>query len=64
MRDWMVAVREKKSLTQKDLATVVGTTRQMVSAIETNSRNPSVDVAKKIAEALGFDWTRFYDDTG
>jgi DNA-binding XRE family transcriptional regulator len=30
--------------------------------IEGGHRNPSVDVAKKIAAVLGFDWIRFYDD--
>ena len=34
----------------------------MVTEIENGNANPSVDVAKKIASVLGFDWTLFYQD--
>lgn len=34
----------------------------MYSKIERGEKNPSVDVAKKIAAVLGFDWTHFYED--
>lgn len=34
----------------------------MISKIELGERRPSVEVAKKIAAVLGFDWTRFYED--
>ena len=56
----LVALREAKKLTQQALADTVGVTRQMISAIE-NGANPSVKTAKKIANALGFEWTLFYD---
>jgi len=36
-------------------------TRQFYSMIENSERSPSVETAKKIAEVLNFDWTRFYD---
>ncbi len=34
----------------------------MYSKIERGEANPSVDVAKRIAAVLGFDWTRFFED--
>ena len=54
-------IREKNKCTQLDLAKSVGITRQMISAIE-NGASPSVETAKKIAGALGFDWTLFFED--
>lgn len=55
------SVREKKNLTQKDLAERVGVTRQMISSIE-NGASPSVRLAKKIADVLGFRWFKLYED--
>lgn len=43
---------------------MVGISQQMYSKIERGEGNPSVDVAKKIAAVLGFEWTRFYDEPG
>jgi transcriptional regulator with XRE-family HTH domain len=34
----------------------------MVSKIELGERRPSVEVAKKIAAVLFFDWTLFFED--
>ena len=53
--------REQKKITQQELANKVGVTRQMISAIEKGAR-PSVKTAQKIANALSFDWTRFYEE--
>jgi len=33
-----------------------------LSVIENGNANPSVEVAKKIAAVLGFDWVWFFDD--
>jgi len=49
-------------MTQKELAARVGISRTMITEIENGNANPSVDVAKKIAAVLGFEWTRFYED--
>jgi len=57
----LLLMREKANLTQQALAERVGVTRQMISAIE-NGASPSVGTAKKIAKALDFNWTRFYED--
>ena len=61
MRDWLRNKRLEKQLTQAQLAETVGADATMISKIEVGDRRPSVELAKKIAEALGFDWTRFYE---
>ncbi len=61
MRDWLRNKRLEKQLTQAQLAEIVGADATMISKIEVGDRRPSVELAKKIAEALGFDWTRFYE---
>jgi transcriptional regulator with XRE-family HTH domain len=61
MRDWLRNKRLEKQLTQAQLAKIVGADATMISKIEVGERRPSVELAKKIAEALGFDWTRFYE---
>ncbi len=60
MRKWLIELRKGYSQTQ--IAEAAGISQQMYSAIELGERRPSVEVAKKIAAVLGFDWTRFYED--
>ena len=60
MRKWLIDIRNGRPQTQ--IAEAVGITQQMYSAIELGVRRPSVEVAKKIASVMGFDWTRFYED--
>ena len=61
MRKWLVDFRQVRNMTQEDVASKCDITRQFYSMIENKERDPSVIKAKKIAEVLGFDWTRFYD---
>ncbi len=63
MRRWLKKLRhESHSLTQEQLAKMVGISRTMITEIENGNANPSVEVAKKIAAVLGFDWVRFFED--
>ena len=63
MRTWLKELRTKSSnMTQKELAARVGISRTMITEIENGKANPSVEVAKRIATVLGFDWTRFFED--
>jgi len=62
-RDWLTAIREDKGISQKCVSEQVGVSQPSYSNIENGKRQPSVPVAKKIAAVLGFDWTRFYDET-
>lgn len=61
-RDWLKAIRVKCGLSQKHVSDVVGISQAAYCTIENGGTNPAVDTAKKIAEVLGFDWTRFYPD--
>ena len=60
MRKWLIDIRNGRS--QAQIAEAVGITQQMYSAIELGERRPSVEVAKKIASVMGFNWTRFFED--
>lgn len=61
-RDWLINYRIKKGLSQSEVARQAGVTQQMYNFIENNKREPSVEVAKKIADVLNFSWTKFYED--
>ena len=56
--------RKRSGKSQEDVAHEVGLSRAGYANIEAGKRMPSVSVAKKIAAALGFDWTRFYEEPG
>jgi transcriptional regulator with XRE-family HTH domain len=45
-------VREEKGLKREDIAKQLGTSSAIVGRYERNERTPSVEIAKKIAEAL------------
>jgi len=62
VRQWLKELRRSKNLTQEQLAKMAGISRTMITEIENGNANPSVEVAKKIAAVLGFDWVRFFDD--
>ena len=63
VRQWLKELRQRSNnLTQEQLAKMVGISRTMITEIENGKANPSVEVAKKIAAVLGFNWTRFYDE--
>jgi putative transcriptional regulator len=54
--------RITKELTQQEVADKVNISRVAYTNIENGVRRPSPEVAMRIAEALGFDWTRFYTE--
>lgn len=61
MREWLIATRKSKDLTQADVAKLAGITQPALCNIEQGiGLRPAT--AKKIAAVLGVDWTRFYDD--
>lgn len=59
-REWLIQIREAKGLTRADIVKKIGITQQAYNYIENNNRNPSVELAQKIADILDFDWTIFY----
>lgn len=64
MRAWLKELRLEKGLTQYDVANASNIKREYYTMIEIGKRLPSVNVAKSIAEVIGFEWTIFFDDKG
>ena len=58
--DWLREIRGTKS--QQTIADDIGIAQSTYASIEIGRRKPSVEMAKRIASVLGFDWTRFYED--
>lgn len=59
MRKWLKSYRDFYGFTQKDVARKCYISRSFYTKIENGTKNPSVPVAKRIAEVLGFEWTLF-----
>jgi len=55
-------VRTEKGYTQERLAEEVGVQRVTITNIESGYNKPSVQLAKKLGNILGFDWTLFFSD--
>lgn len=62
--EWLRTIRKGRELSAREAAEAAGITQQHYSFIENGKRRPSVAVAKRIADVLGFEWTRFYEDRG
>lgn len=60
----MVKKRKEKKLTQAELAQLAGCSQRAIAGYELEERKPSVQMAMKIGEVLGFPWTRFFEDGG
>lgn len=63
MRHWLIAIRKNLGLSQYEVARQANISQSYYAEIETGARGKAlkVPVAKAIAEALGFEWTRFYE---
>lgn len=59
-RKWMVDARGLQ--THQEIADKAKISRSTYSHIENGLRNPSVKTAKKIARALGVNWTLFFNE--
>ena len=55
-------IRMSKNMNIKDVATQASISEAMYCLVENGKRRPSVDTAKRIANVLDFDWTKFFDD--
>ena len=53
MTNYVKEVRQRKELTQAQLAELVNVSRQTIISIETNRYVPSVELSLKLAKALG-----------
>ncbi|GIO84591.1 putative HTH-type transcriptional regulator YqaF [Paenibacillus faecis] len=63
-RTLLISYRDIKGLTQEQVAELCDIKRPYYTMIELGKRRPSVDVAKRIAEVLGFEWTLFFAPDG
>ena len=54
-------LRINNGMTQKELAIQCGVVRQTISNIELGITEPSVKLAKKIADVFGVDWYIFFE---
>lgn len=61
MREWLVAIRNEKGLTQAAVAEKALISQPSLCAIERGDSTPKTETAMRIANILGFPWTDFYD---
>lgn len=61
MRTWLSEIRKQHGLTQEEVAQAAKTTISTYWCIEQGRRTPRYSTAKRIAKALEFDWTKFYE---
>lgn len=61
MENWLTKLRLEKDLTQDEVAQLSNIPRTTYSSIEQGRRRPSVEKAMKIADALDFEWTLFFE---
>lgn len=59
---WLKEARENRKLTTYEVAARAQISQGFYSQIENGARRASVEVAKKIASVLLFDWTAFFRD--
>lgn len=62
MRKWLKELRNNRGLTQEEVALLSDISRSHYTSIEIGTKTPSVDVAKKIAKTLRFDWVIFFEN--
>ncbi len=60
MRKWLVLIRKNRHLTQAQVAKMADISRPYYTRIERGQHAVPVYTAMAIADALGFDWTKFY----
>lgn len=64
VRTWLIDIRKSHELTHDMVAKQSQIKRQYYGMIESGVRDPSVAVAKRIADVLNFDWTLFFKQEG
>ena len=65
VRDWLKQIRTLSGQTQEQVSRRAEISRAYYTRIENGKRGKPlpVDTAKKIAAELGFDWTRFFEES-
>lgn len=57
----MVQKRKERKMTQAELGQLAGCSQRAIAGYELGERRPSVQMAKKLGEVLGFPWTMFFE---
>lgn len=60
----IVRLRKEKKWSQKELASMIGTSGPVLGRYERGEITPSVEVAKKLADAFGITLDYLVDETG
>ena len=63
MRVMLQHFREAKGFTQEKFSALIGISRSYYSQIETGDKQPSLQVALRIKQALGYYGDDIFDDT-
>ena len=58
----LAARRREQKLTQAELGDKVGIAQRTIAAYESGERRPSIEVAMRLGEVLGFPWAELYED--
>ncbi|WP_181347630.1 helix-turn-helix domain-containing protein [Thalassobacillus sp. CUG 92003] len=62
MREWLIQIRKELNLTQEEVARGAHINRAYYTQIESDTRNPSMAVAKQISRFLNIDPSLFFTD--
>lgn len=62
MRFWLKEMRDNRGFTHEEVAKLSGISRSHYTHIEQGNKTPSVEVAKKIAKTLKFEWVIFFEN--
>ena len=57
----VIQARQRREMTQQDLAVAAGITVTTVSRLETGRNAATLDVIMRLGEALGVDWASLVD---
>ena len=60
-RLWLYNIRKKENLTQEEVAVKSEISRAYYTEIENGMKRPGAEVAQRIADVLGFNWTKFFE---
>jgi transcriptional regulator with XRE-family HTH domain len=60
--DAVFALRAKRGLTQRQLASLAGTTQSVIARLESGEHEIRVGILNRIAEALSLTWRVVFDD--
>ena len=61
MRKWLIDLRTKRGLSQAALAEKIGISQPALCDMERGVINPKPETAMRIADVLGFKWTKFFE---